>query len=787
MGVVYRVFDPLNPDRSVALKIILQSSTQPQRIDRFKAEFRTLTELRHPNIASAYDFESLQGTEDCFFTMEFVDGTDVLRSTEEAGWQRIADLLVQVCRALSYVHSRKIIHYDIKPGNVFVNEAGKVKVLDFGLAAAKPIGPTMMGFGTPRFMAPETAEPETFVDHRADLYSLGIMTFELLCRRTPFPTNSWSELMAMHRSRLPEFNEQEKQAIPDWLRSVTLRLCAKHPADRYPTANAVIEEINRVGGLSHELETGETKESYVFSSRFVDRTVEYGRVGDFVTRRTRGSPGFPPVLLLGGQSGTGKSRLLQEVRHEAQLSRVCFGQGRCFEGSLSAFQPLAPALELLIRHVEGLGGGDLVRRHGPELVKICTGLEQTRGLRPSPPLAQIHKEQARLREAITAFLMEVARLGPFILCFDDLQWALSDLTELLTELAGRIAAGERRGDPVSMAILGSYRDDEVAGRPVEAMRDLLQSAGHLEQLGLESLGAAHVSEMVGSMLGAAELPAAFVDRLARETAGNPFFVEELLRALIEDGVVHLAGGAWRVKDKVGEITIPRTVAAVFRRRAEMLDDDQRALIRVLAVCGRPTAADVLAEATGLDSMRMHSALGRLVERRMALEVPGVGLLFRLGHDRLRETIYQDLEPDGRQKLHLTVARAMERVWKRELEEHVLDIADHYNGAAESLADSAEREKAARYNELAGFKSKVSGSFEAAGNYFRSAMALLPGDSWSSSYDRTATISKALMDVEYLGKDPERAERHWQRHVARARSQLEKVEAYVVKADASTLR
>ena len=149
--------------------------------------------------------------------MELVEGRDVLRATEEAPWQLILDLLVQVCRALSYVHSRKLIHYDIKPANVVVDDHDHVKVLDFGLASAKTIGSRGQWGGTPAYMAPELTDPEAFVDHRADLYSLGIMAYHLLCRRLPFEGRSHSELFRMHRFQALEFSDSDRQAIPSWL------------------------------------------------------------------------------------------------------------------------------------------------------------------------------------------------------------------------------------------------------------------------------------------------------------------------------------------------------------------------------------------------------------------------------------------------------------------------------------------------------------------------------------------------------------------------------------------
>jgi len=761
MGVVYRVTDPLNPTRRVALKSIRRKLVQPELIDRFKAEFRVLTSLQHPNVAAAYDFESLPGSEDFFFTMEFVEGRDIFLATEGVSWQHIVALLVDVCRALSYVHSRKIIHYDIKPGNVLVSDEGQVKVLDFGLAAVKSIGPGEWRGGTPGYIAPELADPE----------------------QLPFRSSSVSELLRMHRFQPLGFDESDWKTIPSWLRSIIERLCAKHPADRYPTANAVIEDINRQGSLSHKVETPETRESYVFSSRFVGRKLEYDRVCDFIARRTRGSPGFPPMLSVSGQSGAGKSRLMQEVRQDAQLSQILFCQGRCIEGSFSEFQPLVPILELLTRRVEKLGGLELVREHGQELVKICPSLGKIWGIKPSPPLEQIHRERVRLQEVITDFLMRVADLAPYVIYVDDLQWALSGLTELLAELIRRIAIGERRGEPVPIALLGTYRADEVSGRPVETIRDALLAEGRFEEMKLDPLGVAAVGEMLGSMLGAGEPPEDFVDRVARETDGNPFFVEELMRALVEHGAVQLAADSWEVKKAVSEIEIPHTVAEVFRRRGAMLDDDQRALLEVLAVCGRPTAADVLTHGTQLDSESAHSALSQLVERRMAQEVPGPGLLFRLSHDRLREIVYGDLEASARANLHLTMARSMEAVYARELEEHIFDIVDQYNAATELLIQPDERNKVTRYNEQAGHRSKREGAFEAAGKYFRSALFLLPSDSWSTDYDRVAAISKASVEVEYLGKDLELAERQWRTYVERARTNMEKVEVYIVKIDA----
>jgi len=782
MGVVYRVSDSFNDNRQLALKTIRGDLIKPAQIGQFKTEFRTMTLLRHPNVAQAFDFERVQESEDHFFTMEFVHGQDALHATEAAGWRDVVDILVQVCRALSYVHSRRLIHYDLKPANVMVDEEGHAKVLDFGIAGRTLVGTLIRG--TPQYMAPELTDPETPTDHRADLYSLGLMAYQLLCRRVPFQANTLSELLQMHHLTELRFEEGDQDAVPPWLCSLVERLGAKQPADRYPTANAVIEVINREGGLGYEQETHETRESYILSSRFVGRSAEYSRLNEFISQRVQGLRQSPPMLLVTGQSGTGKSRLLREVRYHAQLSNISFCQGKCFEGSFSELAPLVPVLESLAWLAETRGHSELIERHMPELAKISLQLGRRYDTKPSPALLDAEKERARLREHVIDFLVCVAESAPFVLLIDDLQWGGGGLTELISQLAVRISIRESLGEPVKMALLGAFREDEVEGRPLEALLASLESRMALERLSLQTLDSSHVADLLTSMLGVDELPEAFVARVTNETAGNPFFVEEVMRTLVEEGVVFLRAGVWAARDEVGDIEIPSTVAAVFRRRGEMLDENQRRLLEVIALCGRPVGVDVLAHVTGLESEPLHLALSVLSGRRMALAIPaGEELRYRVSHDRMRETLTGDLGPEVRRTLHRTIARAMEEEYADELDDHLFEVADHYNAAAELIVEPDERAKVVRLNEHAGHMAKLSGAFEAARRYFELALDFLPDDAWTSDYTLTAGITRSILEVEYLGQARERADEHFRLLVTHAKTDLERASAYIPKINA----
>ena len=168
MGSVYRVSDTAT-GRTLALKAI---GGRIRSVTLFKIEFRTLVELSHPHLAHSYDFEPIAGSDDYFFTMDFVDGVNIYEAARGLPWPRVLDLVVQLCRALAYVHNRGVVHRDIKPNNVLVAPDGVVKLLDFGLAGTGD--EVLAAMGTPSYLAPEIQDAHRG-DHRSDLYGLGVL------------------------------------------------------------------------------------------------------------------------------------------------------------------------------------------------------------------------------------------------------------------------------------------------------------------------------------------------------------------------------------------------------------------------------------------------------------------------------------------------------------------------------------------------------------------------------------------------------------------------------------
>ncbi len=732
MGAVYRARDQLRDDRCVALKTLLGKRMHETRIGLFMTEFRTMATLRHPNVAEVYDFEAIERSTDYLYSMEFISGSEILEATEGAGLPAILDDVVQICRALAYLHSRKVIHFDLKPANVLVTN-GVVKVLDFGLAGARPTVESGHVVGTPHYMAPELAARDRVADHRVDLYSLGIMLFQLVCRRLPFSAESWIDLLAAHQVERVAFTAEESARIPEWLREVILKLCAKDPADRFRSANAVIEAINRGGGFDYELDTRETKESYVFSSRFVGREEPFERLLGFVTKRCdEGRAATKPLLLIGGQSGVGKSRLMRELRYHLQLSRQSFLEADCYEGSASDYAPVSQLLRAVARLLDMAGGGELIHRFGPQLVKIAPDLGVNEVITPAAILDNPESERRVVLDAVARFFTEAASRIPYVLYVNDLQWASASTVEILRLLAERVLQLETNGKRLPLALLGAFRDDEVKGRPLEG---LIASQAAEPSLSLRPIGREQVARMIESMLGS-EAPATFVERVASETGGNPFFIEEVVRALIENGSVFIRDDAWAATTEIQKLEIPASIGAVFRRRAAQLDASERALLELIALFARPLPVSILGRIMGGSPEQLYATLAALEQRQMIQRDSSDELAYRTTHDRVRQTVSADLG-ERSAAVHARLAQGLEATVGAEPGDWLYDLAHHYWHAGPS-----EAAKACVYNTKAGAAAASAYASAKAAELYERAISLLSPD----QIDERRELQEKLADL-----------------------------------------
>ncbi|HEY7819622.1 MAG TPA: serine/threonine-protein kinase, partial [Vicinamibacteria bacterium] len=266
MGAVYKAFDPIIK-RSVAVKTIrldVPPSSPDYRafLERFAVEAKTAGRLSHPNIVTLYDVSSIDEPLP-WLAMEFVDGqtvTEILQG-EQLKPEVVVSLVSQIASAIDYAHSEGVIHRDIKPSNVIVYAGEKVKVTDFGIAKMMDAEATNSGLmmGTPSYMSPEQAMGEE-LDGRTDIFSLGVVAFEMLSGHQPFPGNNVTSILykLVHSDPIYPDNLEVLGLLPDKWVEVFSRVLAKSPSERYPTASAFVQNLELCLGSWFGALEGET-------------------------------------------------------------------------------------------------------------------------------------------------------------------------------------------------------------------------------------------------------------------------------------------------------------------------------------------------------------------------------------------------------------------------------------------------------------------------------------------------------------------------------------------------
>jgi len=629
MGTVYRAYDRLS-DHIVALKrvnihiahqddIRSDMETEDDRQRHLLAlthEFKLLSSLHHPNIISVQDYGFI-GQDQPYFTMAYIaNARPISAFTESTPFEKIS-YLIQSLEALAYLHRRATLHRDLKPDNVLVCN-GEVYLLDFGLSIE---GLAAQGrAGTIEYMAPETLRRSVSVE-ASDLYAIGVIAYQLFAGEVPFTADDIVGIL----SDAPDMSRVQG---PDQLRQIIQRLLAKTPEARYSSAQEVITALRVVIDLPATSEDARIRDSYLQAATFVGRQRELRTLMDALEQVEAGSG---VIWLVGGESGIGKSRLLDEFRAFALTHGARVMTGQATEGRGLPFQLWRNIVHRLVLHV------DPSDQEASILKALVPDMERILG-RAVADAGELTTESSQQRLASTIVSLLKRLQQPTVLLLEDLQWAEESLEP--------IRLLRREISTLPLLIIGSYRSDE---------RPQLPSTLDVERvLPLSRLSPDEIGQFAVSVIGEAAHEEKLLRLLEQETEGNVLFLLEVIRALADE-VGQL--------ERIGRTPLPTSVftdgiGQILQRRLQRAPDWAQPLINAAAVAGRELDTRIITYLTPLYLPNKTLDQWLYVCTDAAILEPYEGH-WRFVHDKIRETLLHNLSDHERAQISRDLALAIE--------------------------------------------------------------------------------------------------------------------------------
>jgi PAS domain S-box-containing protein len=693
--------------------------------------------------------------------------------------RRFLQLAVSVSAALRQMHRRGLVHRDIKPANILVDPAtDQIWLTGFGIASRlprerQPPEPPELIAGTLAYMAPEqTGRMNRSIDSRCDLYALGVTLYQLLSGSLPFLANDPMEWVHCHIARMPAPPKSRTgEDVPAQLSAMLLKLLAKTPDERYQTAEGVERDLRR---CLHDWETLHTIGSFPLGERdTADRLLLperlYGREREVAALLDAFAQvvasGTPRLVVVRGQPGVGKSSVIDELHKAIVPSRGLFASGKFnqlqhdvpYASLVEALRGLTrrllgkPEAELasfrdeLLRQLDSNGG--LVVELIPELEFIIGEQQPVRSV--PAPAAKV-RFQLALRRLIGVFARP---RRPLVLFLDDIQWLDAATLDLLGDLLVQ-------PDVRHLLVIGAYRDNEVdSGHPLALKLAAISGGGAaVQEIALAPLEHSDLTRLIADALRCDPESASPLARVVHDkTAGNPFFANQFLDALVEDELIVFDPDPARWSWELWPIQVrgyTENVLDLMVGKLNRLPPATQEALKELACLGSVAPAHTLAIAHETSQDELHADLWEAL--RLGLVVRAEDS-YRFVHDRVQEAAYSLLREDARELSHLRIGRLLvEHQSHEQREESVFVLVGQLNRGSALIDSKAERERVAELNLSAGKRAQAAAAHASALKYLATGGALVDDD-WTCRHALLFELTLRRAECEFLTGDVAAAE------------------------------
>ncbi len=800
--------------RPVILKVTLAEFPTAATIARFRLEHELLAQLQHPHIITSHECIRI-GTRAALVLEDrnAVPLPELLQQRDLSLADRLG-VALQLAEALQAVHAAGIIHGDMRPDNILVDPMSLAATLsDFG-SAVKTTGQLPSQWlgaaeSTLYYQAPEqSGRHSRSIDQRSDLYSFGVVLFELVTGHLPFVAKDDIELMHLHSAKAAPLASHLNPAVPVLLERLIAKLLAKDPDARYQRCTSLCEDLEY---CIRALRAGDSAADYElaandFSSRLSRQYRLYGRdeaMGKLRAWTLAPSANAGSVLCLSGDAGIGKSALMHELRNT--LLGVHFGFGRYdqltrhmpYKGLIDALKDalrpilaLPPAeLELwrqrLVAEVAGSGG--VLTSIIPELAQIIGAQAEPERL----PEAQHRNRFASLIKKLIAWLHPTG--AKLVLFLDDVQWSDGGSFDLLKTI---VSNPQGKGVMVVLA----YRHAEVgSSHPlVECLSSMRHPDVACDQLALTGLSLGDVQTILSEALkqpleACLDLAEMIYDR----TQGNPLFVGETLQKLIHEKMIafDVTRRAWTWDlARISQLPWSEDVVELIAERLQHVSSGCRSLLQMASCLGATFSLKELCLVAPDAVSSVGSRLWEAVEAQLLSPVAGdfhllsaldqavtrddpalTGWTFRFAHDRVRQASRLGLSEDQAAAYHLVIGQFLVPQLTAASSVALLYAAVAHLNAAKSLLPAAvSRRNLAILNGRAGAQALAAVAHQAARNYFLTSLELIAPVNWEDDFALAWEFSLGLLEASHLARDDAAFDRLHHELLQRAKTDEQRV-------------